>query len=112
MRKFIQMWEENKLDGSVNVETVQALLAATEVLAARDWPLKNFFINLESSLRSIIASEEKLPRIPKDTAEPSSALTNKKNMGKQVPSMFGPMKDQKESPIGGVAEPESTEATA
>lgn len=103
IKEFIDIWESKKLyDGAVNVEDIEDLMNVTRMMVARDWPLKNFFMNLEASLSNILASEGKLPRMPADQAEPKG-MTDKKSLGKGVPSMFGPMKD--EPSLGGAGAP-------
>jgi hypothetical protein len=108
LKEFIDVWENKKLyDGAINVEDIEDLMDSTRMMVTREWPLKNFFINLEASLSNILASEGKLMRTPGEEAEkPPKGLTGKKNLAGEVPSMFGPMKDRPE-PIGGVEEPES-----
>jgi len=103
LEKFIEIWENpaNKLDGNTNIEAVNALIGAASLEAAREWPLQNFFMNLEASLRRITSSENKLPRMPVGGNEPPKGMTGKKPLGAQLPSMFGP---EKEMPTG--AQPE------
>jgi hypothetical protein len=109
IKEFIDVWESKKLyDGAVNVEDIEDLMDTTRMMVARDWPLKNFFMNLEASLSNVLASEGKLPRIPDETTNPPKGLTGKKSLGSEVPSMFGPMKERPE-PLGGVAGPEDQE---
>ena len=102
LERFIQVWEDpaNKLDGNTNIEAVNALIGAAGLEAAREWPLQNFFMNLEASLRRIISSENKLPRMPMGNDKPPAGLTAKKPLGVAVPSMFGP---EKEAPTPGGA---------
>lgn len=93
LKEFISIWEEKQLyDGSINVEVIQDLLDATRIMTARDWPLKNFFINLEASLSNILASETKLPRLPLEPVAQPKSMTSKRTLSKEVPPMFGPMK--------------------
>lgn len=109
IKEFIDVWESKKLyDGAVNVEDIEDLMDTTRMMVVRDWPLKNFFMNLEASLSNVLASEGKLPRIPDETTTPPKGIMGKKNLGKEVPSMFGPMKERPE-PLGGVAGPENQE---
>lgn len=99
LKEFISIWEEKKLyDGAVNTEVVQELLDATRIMAARDWPLKDFFINLEASLSNILASESKLPRLPLEPTPQPKSLTAKKTLSKEVPPLFGPLKTQPNVP--------------
>jgi hypothetical protein len=107
IKKFIEVWEAKKLyDGAINIEEIEALMDAAAIEAARDWPLKNFFINLEASLSNILASEGKMPRMPddEDRKQELGGMGAKGNIGAAVPSMFGPMKDAGETPLGGVDE--------
>jgi len=115
LKEFIDVWETKKLyDGAVNVEDIEDLMDSTRMMVTREWPLKNFFMNLEASLSNILASEGKLPRIPDETmgggpSKPGGSLTGKKAAGEEVPSMFGPQKERP-SELGGVEteEPNTT----
>ena len=61
LRAFMQMWRQHPLTGSLNVETIDALSSATEVLAVDPWKLQNYFSNLRDNLRKLTASVEELP---------------------------------------------------
>jgi hypothetical protein len=61
IRVFLQTWRKHQLTGSLNVEVIDALLAATEVPAVDPWKLQNYFSNLRDQLRRLKASVEELP---------------------------------------------------
>lgn len=62
IRKFRQVWENNKLDGSINVEPLNALYSAASVLGADTWNLASYFRTLATKLDVVIQSENQLPR--------------------------------------------------
>lgn len=61
LRAFLQAWRQHYIGGSINVETIDALLTATEVLAVDPWKMQNYFSNLRDQLRKLKASVEELP---------------------------------------------------
>lgn len=70
LKAFLEIWRENKLDGSINVEDIDSLYAASHPLATDEWDPQNYFMNLRSSLRRLKASEEELPRMNPNDAPP------------------------------------------
>lgn len=67
LEAYLRIWRGSPLTGSVNVETIESLLTAADVLAADSWKLGNYFSHLRDNLRVLKASSEELPDIP--TAE-------------------------------------------
>lgn len=61
LRAFLQSWRQHQITGSINVETLDALLTAAEVLAVDPWKMQNYFSNLRDQLRKLKASVEELP---------------------------------------------------
>lgn len=83
IRAYLALWRANPLNGSINVETIETLLAASEVPAVDDWRFSDYFSNLRDQLRKLKASVEELPMgevVPPDGRAPSSS----------PPSSFGP----------------------
>jgi hypothetical protein len=70
LREYLKQWRGHRLDGSINRETVELLLAPTEILSVDNWSLDRFFMGVADGLRVLIASEEELPRMPTDNAKP------------------------------------------
>lgn len=92
LRSFLRLWRENKIDGSLNIEPVENLLAGTEVSAVDPWKYNNYFSHLRDQLRKLKASVEELPvgsEVPPEQRAPSSS----------PPSSFGPT----ETPPAGAA---------
>lgn len=94
IRTFLQTWRENPIDGSLNRETVQILIAAATPWANENWDLQSFFGSLRTSLRTIIASEEELPR-DLDTNQGAGMGGGRHGGGSMPPptNMFGPEAD-------------------
>ena len=61
LRSYLQIWRQHQLTGSLNIETIDALSAATEVLGVDPWKLQTYFSNLRDNLRRLKASVEELP---------------------------------------------------
>jgi len=62
IRKYLEIWRSNEITGSLNRETLEVLQSPLELMAVDDWSLANYFSNLRDRLRTLIASEEELPR--------------------------------------------------
>jgi hypothetical protein len=60
----LDIWRKNPISGSINVETVNALLSCTEVLAVDKWNQSGYFAALRDNLRKLIAGQEELPPMP------------------------------------------------
>lgn len=91
LRALLQIWRDNPLTGSINVEVINSLLTAAQVLAVDEWRYRDYFSNLRDSLRQLKASVEELPNtdeVPPEMRGPSSS----------PPSSFGPTE---EPPPGG-----------
>jgi hypothetical protein len=86
LRKFLQQWRENRIDGSINRETVELLLKPAELLSVDNWNLDRFFMGVSDGLRVLIASEEELPRIPTEKAPSKGKAAGK-------PADFGAEKE-------------------
>lgn len=103
LRAFLQVWQDNPLTGSINVEDVNALFSAASVEAADPWSEGNYFSNLRDSLNVLKASEEELPRageMPKDS------MLGGGGQG----AMFGPEKEP--GSLGGPPPPPGPETPA
>ncbi len=70
LRTYLKVWRDNEIDGSMNMETIVALLSATEILAVDSWDLKTYFSGLRDRMRTLKASEQELPRVDMDQNEP------------------------------------------
>jgi hypothetical protein len=68
LREFLRVWRDNAYTGSINIETTEVLLAATDMLAVDTWRLASYFGSLRDQLRRLKASTEELPSMP-DEAE-------------------------------------------
>jgi len=68
LRQVLDVWRQNPIDGSINVETISVLQAATAQLAVDPWKLSTYFRAIETNLRRIIASEQELPRVAEEPA--------------------------------------------
>ncbi len=90
LRAFLELWRQNSLNGSLNVETIETLLAATQVSAVDTWRYQGYFSNLRDQLRKLKASVEELPLT--DRVDPSM-----RGPSSSPPSSFGPS----ESPPAG-----------
>ena len=62
LRSFRKVWQDNKIDGSINVDPLNALYSAASVLGADTWNLASYFRTLATSLDVVIQSEQQLPR--------------------------------------------------
>lgn len=62
LKAFLETWQEHPIDGSLNRETIEILLAAAKQWARESWDLQSYFLSLQTRLRQLIASEEELPR--------------------------------------------------
>lgn len=61
LSRFIRTWQENELNGSVNIEDVRSLKTASEWAGALQWNFSNYFQSLANWLRRLQASIEQLP---------------------------------------------------
>ena len=91
LRAFLQMWRQHQLTGSLNVETIDALSSATEVLGVDPWKLQTYFSNLRDQLRKLKASVEELPMDVQSQAEmpPQSGGGGMGGMGGEPPAPEG-----------------------
>lgn len=90
LRAILNAWRANPLTGSVNVETVQALLGPIELAAVDSWKLQDYFSKLKDSLKVLTASLEELPPMP-DGAPAGAERDMMEPMGDLPPlSDFGP----------------------
>ena len=83
-----KVWRPNEISGSMNRETLEALLAGATVLGVDDWTYQNYFSNLRDQLRKLIASEEELPRGMGDENEPLGGTS--RGGGPPLNPEFGP----------------------
>lgn len=94
VRKYLDIWRDNEITGSMNRETIEVLKSGTEVLAVDSWNLANYFSTLRDQLRKLIASEEQLPRdMDMDANNPMSGMGGGRGAPPMSPS-FGPQDDE------------------
>lgn len=63
LRGFLKIWRDNQITGSINIENITPLEAASDILSLdNNTSLSSYFGSLRDSLRKLIASEEELPR--------------------------------------------------
>lgn len=93
LRAFLGLWRQHAITGSINREPVEALEAASQVLAVDDWSLSNYFRNLRDSLRQVIASIEELPY--DELTGPGEEPPQRQGAG-APPGQFGPEKEEPE----------------
>lgn len=74
LREFQRVWQDHELTGSVNVENVEPLIAASRMLSADSWNLRPYFGSLLSQLDVLKASEEELPRELLTPETPAQAI--------------------------------------
>lgn len=58
---FLLTWQNHPITGSMNIETLELLESTAAQLASDDWELREYFRNLRTRLRQIVASFEELP---------------------------------------------------
>jgi len=108
IRTYLKTWRSNEITGSINRETLEVLQSPLELMAVDDWSLANYFSNLRDRLRTLIASEEELPRdLDGAGEEPMRGSSG----GRGAPPMgnsFGPEEDAPpgEDPGAGAPPPE------
>jgi hypothetical protein len=89
IRAFLNTWRDNAITGSINIDELEPLKAASEQQASAKWPMRNYFSSLRNQLRKLIASEEELPRgIDTNQVDPMAG-----GLGRGAPPMspdFGP----------------------
>ena len=109
LREYLRIWRDNPFTGSVNIETVNTLLSAADVLAVDGWKLNNYFSELRDNLRKLKAAAEQLPPIPTEGPKPRNSPRMVSQSTPTPPSTeFGP---QREAPteLEPGAEPEGGE---
>lgn len=94
LRQYLQLWRANEIGGSINREPIEVLKAAADMLAVDNWKFGNYFMALSTSLKTLLASEEELPRGAEDNDnDPFAGGTG----GRGAPPMspqFGPEGDE------------------
>ena len=92
LRAFAKVWKNHELTGSVNREDVDALSSAAEMLKEDPWNQANYFSNLFTQLKRIIASVEELPMAaPEDMGGDVAAnLPGGASSAGSTPPGFGP----------------------
>ncbi len=96
LRAYLETWREFPIDGSLNRETIEALIAATKQWARENWDLQSYFLSLQTRLRQLVASEEELPR-DIDMDQNAGALAGGRGGGGGMPPMspsFGPQGEE------------------
>jgi hypothetical protein len=61
LRTYSNLWNENPITGSMNVETIKLLKAAAEPYATMDWNEQKYFVGISTSLDELLADQEALP---------------------------------------------------
>jgi hypothetical protein len=95
LREYLKVWRANTLTGSVNVETLNVLLSATDMLAVDGWKQSDYFSNLRDRIRVLKAEAEQLPPVPDEAPGPRNKprLVGQSTMG--APSTdFGPQREK------------------
>lgn len=70
-QEYLQIWRQNELTGSVNVDTINTLLSAANILAVDEWGDSNYFASLRDKLRMLKAGQEELPPIGDEGDQPT-----------------------------------------
>ena len=105
LRKFRQVWEENKIDGSINVEPLNTLYASASILGADTWNLASYFRTLATSLDVVIQSEQQLPRgVDMNQNEPMLSPGGGRGAPPMAPA-FGPDEEPPPGAEGGEGGP-------
>ena len=105
LRAYLETWREFPIDGSLNRETIDVLIAATKQWARESWDLQSYFLSLQTRLRQLVASEEELPR-DIDLSQNEPAMGGGRGGGGGMPPMspsFGPESEAPEGMGGGEA---------
>lgn len=89
LRAFLKLWRENEIRGSINREPVDALKAATDILAVDTWSLASYFRALRDSLRQLIAKIEELPYDDMSGPEDEEPGPPHSNFGPEATSTSG-----------------------
>ncbi len=66
-QEALDIWRQNQITGSINVETIKALESGMRMLAVDKWNQSNYFASLRDNLRKLIAGQEELPPMPDET---------------------------------------------
>jgi hypothetical protein len=110
LNSVLRLWRQYTIDGSINRETIDPLLASVTPLADdRGWDLQPYFHALRTNLRALIADTEQLPPIGQEPPAPGGGGSISRGMpprmgGEEPPlSDFGPEKEQ--TPSGEPTEP-------
>lgn len=102
LRAFLNTWRDNELTGSISIDNLRPLKAASEQAASVKSALRPIFTSILRSIRKLIADEEQLPRgIDTDAVDPMSA-----GLGRGAPPMspdFGPEEEASSDLEGGEA---------
>lgn len=61
LRTYANLWDQNPITGSMNVETLKLLKAAAEPYATMDWNEQKYFVGIVTSLDELLADQEALP---------------------------------------------------
>lgn len=101
VHEFLKTWRDNELTGSVNVEDVDVLEAASAQNAVDTWQLQDYFRNLRDQLRRLRASLEELPTT---SATPQRRRLSAKQGPSGVPDPAGPPPEEGAPPVEGEGE--------
>jgi hypothetical protein len=70
LRTFLQTWQSNPINGSINKAVIRTLaVAANQAAAHNEMETSDFFSRLRDSLNRLIASVEELPTLPSSTGK-------------------------------------------
>lgn len=61
LRTYSNLWDENAITGSMNVETLKLLKASAMPYATMDWNEQKYFIGIVTSLDELLADQEAPP---------------------------------------------------
>jgi hypothetical protein len=80
---YLDIWRQNQLTGSINVDTINALLSAADILGVDSWGESNYFASLRDKLRMLKAGQEELPPIGDEDNSPGPRP--RRSMGSSTP---------------------------
>lgn len=96
LRKFQNLWQVHEPGGSINRETIDPLVAASDMLATDEWRMKQYFQSLNTSLKTLVASLDELP-----VAGTPPPMPGRSGGGGPPPADFGPEDGPGGGPDGG-----------
>jgi len=108
LREFLKVWRDNELTGSINIEQLLPLKAASSILAVDTWKLNDYFSSLAIQIKRIIASEEELPPmggVPSNKPKGPSASFGASSSAPKGPAAEEPVPGENKPPEEGEEKP-------